>query len=196
MFKALKSVDHVLVVTNMALLLVVSFVPFPTKLVGEHLLGGDLADRRSAAAAARRHVHRHLDRVPGTVVGDHPTLRTDEAARDPGRGAQQVPPQPVRGSALGDHVRGGAEVPVDQPRPHGRTRLLLPHASRAIRLASMWRFAAERGSSGARFRRSPRASPEVGANLGSDPPHRPAAPDLPAEDRLPADERGANTRGP
>lgn len=96
MFKALKSVDHVLVVTNMALLLVVSFVPFPTKLVGEHLLGGDLADRRSAAAA-RRHVHRHLDRVPGTVVGDHPTLRTDEAARDPGRGAQQVPPQPVRG---------------------------------------------------------------------------------------------------
>ena len=48
MFKALKSVDHVLVVTNMAMLLVVSFVPFPTKLVGEHLRGGTFADRRTA----------------------------------------------------------------------------------------------------------------------------------------------------
>ena len=48
MFKALESVDHPLVVANMALLLVVSFVPFPTKLVGEHLRGGAFADQRTA----------------------------------------------------------------------------------------------------------------------------------------------------
>ena len=48
MFNSLKSVDHPLVVANIALLLVVSFVPFPTKLVGEHLRGGTFADRRTA----------------------------------------------------------------------------------------------------------------------------------------------------
>jgi len=48
MFKVLRGVSHSIIVANMALLLVVSFVPFPTKLVGEHLSTGTFDDRRAA----------------------------------------------------------------------------------------------------------------------------------------------------
>ncbi len=48
MFKALRGVDHPGIVANMALLLVVSFVPFPTKLVGENLRGASFNDQRTA----------------------------------------------------------------------------------------------------------------------------------------------------
>jgi uncharacterized membrane protein len=48
MFKALKAVDHTIIVANLALLLVISFIPFPTKLLGEHLTSGTFADERTA----------------------------------------------------------------------------------------------------------------------------------------------------
>jgi uncharacterized membrane protein len=48
MFKALVAVDHTIIVANLALLLVISFIPFPTKLLGEHLTSGTYADERTA----------------------------------------------------------------------------------------------------------------------------------------------------
>jgi uncharacterized membrane protein len=48
MFKALVAVDHTIIVANLALLLVISFIPFPTKLLGEHLTSGPFADERTA----------------------------------------------------------------------------------------------------------------------------------------------------
>jgi uncharacterized membrane protein len=48
MFKALRAVDHTILVANIALLLVISFIPFPTELVGEHLTRGTFADERAA----------------------------------------------------------------------------------------------------------------------------------------------------
>jgi uncharacterized membrane protein len=48
MFKALRAVDHTILVANILLLLVISFIPFPTELVGEHLNRGTFADERTA----------------------------------------------------------------------------------------------------------------------------------------------------
>jgi uncharacterized membrane protein len=48
MFTALVAVDHTVIVANLALLLVISFIPFPTKLLGEHLTAGTAADERTA----------------------------------------------------------------------------------------------------------------------------------------------------
>ena len=48
MFQALAAVDHTIVVANLALLLVISFIPFPTKILGEHLTAGTYADERTA----------------------------------------------------------------------------------------------------------------------------------------------------
>jgi hypothetical protein len=48
MFKSIRVADHGLFVLNLAHLLVVSFIPFPTKIVGEEL-HGTFADRRTAA---------------------------------------------------------------------------------------------------------------------------------------------------
>ena len=48
MFKSIRTTDHGLFVLNLTLLLVVSFIPFPTKVVGEEL-HGTFADRRTAA---------------------------------------------------------------------------------------------------------------------------------------------------
>jgi len=48
MFSALQAIDHTVIVANLALLLVISFIPFPTKLVGEHLTRGTDADARTA----------------------------------------------------------------------------------------------------------------------------------------------------
>jgi uncharacterized membrane protein len=45
----LRKVDHGLVLLNLLLLLVVSAMPFPTKVVGETLQGADMADQRTAA---------------------------------------------------------------------------------------------------------------------------------------------------
>jgi uncharacterized membrane protein len=41
--------DHVFLVLNLALLLVVAFLPFPTRLIGEELSGASHADQRTAA---------------------------------------------------------------------------------------------------------------------------------------------------
>jgi uncharacterized membrane protein len=48
MFVSIRAADHGLVVLNLALLLAVSFIPFPTKIMGEEL-HGDFADRRTSA---------------------------------------------------------------------------------------------------------------------------------------------------
>ena len=48
MFRSIRVADHGLFVLNLALLLVVSFIPFPSKIVGEEL-HGTFADRRTAA---------------------------------------------------------------------------------------------------------------------------------------------------
>jgi len=48
MFRSIRVADHGLFVLNLALLLVVSFIPLPTKIVGEEL-HGTFADRRTAA---------------------------------------------------------------------------------------------------------------------------------------------------
>jgi uncharacterized membrane protein len=48
MFRSIRVADHGLFVLNLVLLLVVSFIPFPTKIVGEEL-HGTFADRRTAA---------------------------------------------------------------------------------------------------------------------------------------------------
>jgi uncharacterized membrane protein len=48
MFRSIRTTDHGLFVLNLVLLLVVSFIPFPTKVVGEEL-HGTLADKRTAA---------------------------------------------------------------------------------------------------------------------------------------------------
>jgi uncharacterized membrane protein len=48
-FSRLRRVDHGLVVLNLLLLLVVSALPFPTKVLGEALQGSDAADQRTAA---------------------------------------------------------------------------------------------------------------------------------------------------
>ncbi len=45
----LHGVDHGLLLLNLGLLLVISFIPFPTKVVGEELLAHDVADQRTAA---------------------------------------------------------------------------------------------------------------------------------------------------
>jgi uncharacterized membrane protein len=42
-------IDHVFLLLNLALLLVVSFLPFPTRMVGEELASGNYADQRTAA---------------------------------------------------------------------------------------------------------------------------------------------------
>jgi uncharacterized membrane protein len=44
-----RRVDHGLLVLNLGLLLVISFIPFPTKVVGEELLALDLGNQRTAA---------------------------------------------------------------------------------------------------------------------------------------------------
>jgi uncharacterized membrane protein len=48
-FSRLRRVDHGLVLLNLLLLLVVSALPFPSKVLGDALQGSDLADRRTAA---------------------------------------------------------------------------------------------------------------------------------------------------
>jgi uncharacterized membrane protein len=48
-FSRLRTVDHGLVLLNLLLLLVVSALPFPTKVLGEALQASDPADRRTAA---------------------------------------------------------------------------------------------------------------------------------------------------
>jgi uncharacterized membrane protein len=48
-FSRLRGVDHGLVLLNLLLLLVVSALPFPTKVLGEALQGADFADQRTAA---------------------------------------------------------------------------------------------------------------------------------------------------
>ena len=49
MFREIRAADHGLFVLNLALLLVISFIPFPTKVVGEELGGGSFADQCTAA---------------------------------------------------------------------------------------------------------------------------------------------------
>ena len=53
MFREIRAADHGLFVLNLALLLVISFIPFPTKVVGEELGGGSFADQRTAALSIR-----------------------------------------------------------------------------------------------------------------------------------------------
>jgi uncharacterized membrane protein len=48
-FSRLHGVDHGLVLLNLLLLLVVSALPFPTKVLGQALQGADFADQRTAA---------------------------------------------------------------------------------------------------------------------------------------------------
>jgi uncharacterized membrane protein len=48
-FSRLRRIDHGLVLLNLLLLLVVSALPFPTKVVGQALQGADFADQRAAA---------------------------------------------------------------------------------------------------------------------------------------------------
>ena len=45
----LSRIDHTFLVLNLLLLMVVSLLPFPTRIVGEELAGGTGADRRTAA---------------------------------------------------------------------------------------------------------------------------------------------------
>lgn len=49
LIRDLRGVDHGLLLFNLALLLVISFIPFPTKVVGEEMLGHEPADQRTAA---------------------------------------------------------------------------------------------------------------------------------------------------
>jgi len=49
LIRDLKGVDHGLLLLNLLLLLVISFIPFPTKVVGEELTAHDVADQRTAA---------------------------------------------------------------------------------------------------------------------------------------------------
>jgi uncharacterized membrane protein len=49
MFHDIRASDHGLVVCNLGLLLVVSVIPFPTKVMGDELRGGAFADQRTAA---------------------------------------------------------------------------------------------------------------------------------------------------
>jgi uncharacterized membrane protein len=48
MFRDIRATDHGLVVLNLVLLLVVCFIPFPTKVVGDQLVDGSFADQRTA----------------------------------------------------------------------------------------------------------------------------------------------------
>ena len=48
-FSRLRGVDHVLVLLNLLLLLIVSVLPFPTEVLGDALRDGDFADQRTAA---------------------------------------------------------------------------------------------------------------------------------------------------
>jgi uncharacterized membrane protein len=48
-FSRLRGVDHGLVLLNLLLLLVVSVLPFPTRVLGDTLQNGDYSDRRAAA---------------------------------------------------------------------------------------------------------------------------------------------------
>lgn len=48
MFHALAVVDNTVLVANLALLLVISFIPFPTELVSENIAHGTTADARTA----------------------------------------------------------------------------------------------------------------------------------------------------
>jgi len=48
-FSRLRGVDHGLVLLNLLLLLVVSVLPFPTRVLGDALQDGDFADQRTAA---------------------------------------------------------------------------------------------------------------------------------------------------
>jgi uncharacterized membrane protein len=49
MFRDIRVADHGLVVLNLALLLVVSFIPFPTEVIGDELASGSYDDQRTAA---------------------------------------------------------------------------------------------------------------------------------------------------
>ena len=48
MLQAVHSVDHTILVANLAMLLVISFIPFPTKIVGEHISQGTFDDKRTS----------------------------------------------------------------------------------------------------------------------------------------------------
>jgi uncharacterized membrane protein len=48
-FSRLSGVDHGLVLLNLLLLLVISVLPFPTRVLGDALQGADFADQRTAA---------------------------------------------------------------------------------------------------------------------------------------------------
>jgi uncharacterized membrane protein len=48
MFRHIQATDHGLFVLNLVLLLVVCFIPFPTKVVGDELVDGSFADHRTA----------------------------------------------------------------------------------------------------------------------------------------------------
>ena len=48
MLQAVHRVDHAILVANVAMLLVISFIPFPTKIVGEHLSKGTFNDKRTS----------------------------------------------------------------------------------------------------------------------------------------------------
>jgi len=48
-FRHIRVADHGLVVLNLALLLLVSFIPFPTKVIGDELGSGSYDDQRTAA---------------------------------------------------------------------------------------------------------------------------------------------------
>ena len=49
MFRDIRVADHGLFVLNLALLLVVSFIPFPTEVIGDELASGSYDDQRTAA---------------------------------------------------------------------------------------------------------------------------------------------------
>jgi uncharacterized membrane protein len=49
MFRHIRAADHGLIVLNLALLFVVTVIPFPTKVVGDTWVGGDSANQRTAA---------------------------------------------------------------------------------------------------------------------------------------------------
>jgi uncharacterized membrane protein len=49
MFRDIRVADHGLFILNLALLLVVSFIPFPTEVIGDELASGNYEDQRTAA---------------------------------------------------------------------------------------------------------------------------------------------------
>ncbi len=97
LFKYIRRVDRALLLANLLLLMTISFLPYPTAVLAEHLSDAGLAD--AGGGVLRRHARRDRDLVQRALVGRPRTPSPDWRRRACGRHADDHVPL-RHGSAL------------------------------------------------------------------------------------------------